>query len=89
MADYEVELRIPAESGGEAPQGESAECRRGRRSTLLAGEELSEEFKDEAKTIFEACTGTSKRNPRKTGCSNARDDFGRSRTLQDRTSGKS
>ena len=30
-ADYEVELRIPAESGKGAPQEKVAECRRGRK----------------------------------------------------------
>ena len=52
-ADYEVELRIPAEAGGEAPQEKVLNVEEDVEA-LLAGEELSEEFKDKAKTIFEA-----------------------------------
>ena len=52
-ADYEVELRIPAEAGGEAPQEKVLNVEEDVEA-LLAGEELSEEFRDKAKTIFEA-----------------------------------
>ena len=52
-ADYEVELRIPAEAGGDAAQEKVLNVEEDVEA-LLAGEELSEEFRDKAKTIFEA-----------------------------------